>query len=124
MPTIFWVALGGALGATSRWLVGLSISKLLGEAWPYATWFINVSGCFVLGMVLEFSHDKNWQIGHRYALWIVGFLGAFTTFSTFAAETHALMRRESMLASAAYVAASVFAGFLAFAFGRLLLRAA
>jgi CrcB protein len=91
---------------------------------PLATFAINVSGSFLLGMLGVFVTDRvtpqtEWM---RLALG-VGFLGAYTTFSTFELETHTLMDAGAWFTAAAYVAASVFVGLIAVRFGILLSRA-
>lgn len=87
MKTIILVALGGALGSTSRYLVNLSAIMLLSPTFPYGTLLVNVSGSFLISLlhVLFLDHliDTSWW----QPLLILGFLGGFTTFSSFSLET-------------------------------------
>lgn len=117
---IVLVAIGSALGGVSRWLVHLAVGRYLGTGYPFGTLIINVSGSFLLGLLLSFlsespSDDSTSWIGRaelRLAL-AVGFLGAFTTFSTFEWESNTLLRQGSFWAASTYMVGSLFLGLLA-----------
>jgi CrcB protein len=104
----------GAAGALSRYGIG----TLLGtQAFPWATLLINVAGSFALGLVLvagpvKLDGDLTTAIG-------VGFLGAFTTFSTFSVETQTMLREDRVGPAVTYVVASLVAGVAAAALGYL-----
>jgi CrcB protein len=106
------VALGGALGSVARFLVGTGFARRLGTGWPWGTLFVNLSGCFLialfLGAVSERYTDMNpaW----RY-LFPTGFVGAYTTFSTYEYETMRLWQLGQAGGALAYVAASNVLGF-------------
>ncbi len=106
------VGAGGFVGATLRYAVGMLVDARLGTPFPVATLFINVSGSFVLGLLsglLEFSSappEIRLAIG-------VGFLGAYTTFSTFTYETLHLVEAGDGMLAFGYVAASLVAGLAA-----------
>ena len=87
---IFSVAIGGAFGAVARHLVNLSPLAGLAGKFPLPTLVINVAGSFLIGLCLIVLTDK-WEVSEnvRMAL-VVGFLGAFTTFSTFEVEIYGL----------------------------------
>jgi CrcB protein len=113
LPPIALVALGGAAGAIARWALGLAIDRKLGTAWPWGTFVINVSGCFVIGLFLTLVSQKvivndSW----RYLV-PVGFVGAYTTFSTYEYETWRLIQLGHAGRAALYVAGSSVAGFAA-----------
>src|SRR5215203_4814523 len=92
---IISVAAGGALGAVARYLINVSpISGILGK-FPLATFVINISGSFLIGFLLIVFADKISVSENVRMAVIVGFLGAFTTFSTFEAEIYGLVRERS-----------------------------
>ncbi|MCU1452995.1 MAG: crcB, partial [Acidimicrobiales bacterium] len=107
------IALAGALGALSRYGVGAAIGV---RTFPWATLAINLSGSFVLGALLTAGVRRNWPEGVTVPLG-VGFLGAFTTFSTFSYESITLVRTDRAGMAAAYVVASVAGGLAAAALG-------
>ena len=112
MRTAVGVAVLGALGALARYGIGVAVGGRGGGvaagSFPWPTFAINVLGSFLLGLVLTWgasvwSRDVVVAVG-------VGFLGAFTTFSTFGYETQSLLRGGRGGVAAAYVAASVLVG--------------
>jgi CrcB protein len=113
-------------------MAGTSVRSALEAAWPAApggwpwtTFWINLSGSFILGALLEFlaasALDANWQRGLRLGLG-TGLISGFTTYSTFAAETAALGTSGAILVSLGYALVSVTAGVLLAAAGMLLAR--
>lgn len=108
---IFFVALGGFLGAIARFF----ISKRLNKSLPYGTFFINITGSFLLGYFLNLGLSS-----HVYAILGVGFCGAFTTFSTFKIELFQLFKREQKFISFMYILMSYSFGII-FALGGFLL---
>lgn len=103
------IAVAGALGALSRYAVGTWVGT---RTFPWATLGINVVGSFVLGLVLHLSVLHEWPATTTAPI-AIGFLGAFTTFSTFSYEVQDLLRTERAGAAAAYVGLSVLGGVLA-----------
>jgi CrcB protein len=97
------VALGGALGALARWQTGIWITKRVRWGWPVGTFFVNASGSFLLGAVFHFHSASEWWL-----LLGTGFLGAFTTFSTFGYETVQMLLSGQWRRGIAYALASVF----------------
>jgi fluoride exporter len=96
---IWWVGLGGFLGANARYLLGGFISERWGTVFPLGTFVINVTGSFILGFFLAFAQDRPWLEPSARLTFAVGFVGAYTTFSTFEYETMRLLQqRELMLA--------------------------
>ena len=91
-----WIALGGALGALARYSVGVWIYERVGTRFPYGTMVINVTGCFVMGLVMAIL-DAHLELNPAWRYTIpVGFIGAYTTFSTFEYETlHALQNGQA-----------------------------
>jgi CrcB protein len=108
-----WVGLGGALGSIARYLVGLLIYERMGTRFPYGTFVINISGCFAVGLVLTVLDERmGLSPAWREAI-AIGFVGAFTTFSTFEYEALRAIQHGQAATALAYVASSVVLGFTA-----------
>jgi len=110
VPAVIWVGLGGFLGANARYLLGGWIANRFGAVFPYGTYVINVSGSFILGFFLAFAQDRAWVAPGARLLFAVGFVGAYTTFSTFEYESVRLLQDGEMLLGAAYLIGSVLTG--------------
>lgn len=119
---ILAIAAGGALGAVARYLINVSPLQNLFKPFPFPTFFINVTGSFLIGFLLVVFADK-FQASEnlRFAL-VVGFLGAFTTFSTFELEIWELMRTNQYLTAFLYLFLSVAVGFAGVVGGAALAR--
>ena len=112
MKEILWVGLGGFLGANARYLLGGWIALRLGTAFPYGTFVVNVTGSFVLGLLMGALEAHVLSSALRLSV-AIGFVGAYTTFSTFTYETLRLLEDGSVLLAVANVAGSVLVGMLA-----------
>jgi CrcB protein len=113
MPGIVFVALGGALGSSARYLVGLAATRWLpGHLWPWATLAVNVLGCLAIGWILGAFRPHAPSETLRLFL-LTGVLGGFTTFSSFGAETFTLAQSGHAGMAAAYAASSLVAGIAA-----------
>jgi fluoride exporter len=120
------VGIGGFLGANARYIIGVWAAEKWGTSFPYGTFIINVTGCFILGLfaalALRFAWSDNWRL-----LIGIGFVGAYTTFSTFEYESLQLVSQGSLWRAGLNVLGSViigfFAAFLGVAAARLLGRA-
>lgn len=120
MSHILLVALGGALGSVTRYLTGVGMTRLLGSGFPWGTLTVNIVGSFLIGFLVELLARKlNGAVEVRLFL-VVGFLGGFTTFSSFSLEALALFERGATASAATYVLTSLFIS-LAAVFGGLLL---
>ena len=117
------IALGGALGAVSRFLLGNGVSRALGSALPYGTFVINIVGCFAMGLLMTIIVDREMLPATWRLFLCVGFLGGFTTFSSFGYEALMLLTEGRLLAVLAYVGGSVVLGLVAAAAGVLCARA-
>ena len=117
--TALFVALAGAAGALARYQVSLLVGA---RTFPWSTLGINIAGSFVLGALVRIATDRGWEQSTTVPIG-VGFLGAFTTFSTFSVETHAMVRSGRPVAAIAYVTVSVVGGVLAAGAGYALARA-
>ena len=116
------IALGGALGAVSRFLLGNGVSRALGSALPYGTFVINIVGCFAMGFLMTIIVDREMLPAAWRLFLCVGFLGGFTTFSSFGYEALMLLTEGRLLAALAYVGGSVVLGLVAAAAGVLCAR--
>lgn len=97
MNDILVISLGAILGANARWLISRYAARILGPVFPYGTLMINVSGSFIVGFFMIWATervllDPRWRL-----LVVVGFCGAFTTFSSFAFETVAYLEQGQWL---------------------------
>ncbi|NNF58338.1 MAG: fluoride efflux transporter CrcB [Rhodothermaceae bacterium] len=88
MQQVLLVALGGAFGAVARYGVAFAAVRLGADAFPWGTWAANLLGCFLIGLVLPFVLAPQHETARLLA--VTGFLGAFTTFSTFSLDTFSL----------------------------------
>ena len=107
LTILFFVALGGALGAITRLLITTGIDQFSSTYFPYATLFINVIGSFALGLFAEFLNN-GWSPSEEMKLFvIVGLLGAFTTFSTFSQEVVSMIGKGEIYFAGFYILLSV-----------------
>src|SRR4051812_24315845 len=93
LQTVIWISLGAIAGANLRYFLSQQIGKWAGTAFPYGTLAINVSGSFVLGFFLVWTTDRVLADPRWRLLVAVGFCGGYTTFSSFAYESFALVER-------------------------------
>jgi CrcB protein len=110
---IVLIAMAGAAGALARYGIGIAVGS---RSFPWATLGINLTGSFLLGFVLAFGFDRSWSDTTLLPI-SVGFLGAYTTFSTFSYETFTLVRTDRAATALVYVLASLTGGVLAAAAG-------
>ena len=112
MQKYFLIALGGSLGALARVWVGSAVSSKLGTRFPYGTFVINITACIVIGFSLELL-DKHVKIspGWRYLI-PTGFIGAYSTFSTFEWEIFSNLQIGSLLIAGSYAVSSVLLGLI------------
>ncbi len=97
MNDVLVISIGAILGANARWFVSRFAARLLGPVFPYGTLFINITGSFIVGFFMIWSServllDPRWRL-----LVVIGFCGAFTTFSSFAFETMAYFEQGQWL---------------------------
>jgi CrcB protein len=117
---LWYIAVGSAIGGVSRYLVGGLSQRLVGGTFPIGTLLINVTGSFLLGLILRYGVETSTLTPEIRAFLTVGFCGGYTTISTFSYETVALAEDGDWTRAALYVALSVglslvatFVGFVA-----------
>ncbi|MGZ4778209.1 MAG: fluoride efflux transporter CrcB [Thermoanaerobaculia bacterium] len=116
------VAVGGAAGAVARYAVTLLVAIFWKRDFPLATLLINVSGSFILGLFATFVAERTAMDPAWRLLVATGFVGAYTTFSTFEYETQRLAETGALTWGVVNVLTSVLAGFAAVQLGVLLAR--
>ena len=109
---ILSIAIGGSLGAVARYLTNISPLAAVSGKFPFPTFVINIVGSFLIGFLMIVFADK-YVVNENVRMGvIVGFLGAFTTFSTFEMEILGLVREREFLTGFLYLFLSVFVGFV------------
>ncbi len=118
-----WVGLGGFLGSNARFVVARIAAALFGASFPYGTLIVNITGSFLVGLVATLINAGLVPHGAtmRYAL-SIGFLGAYTTFSTYEYESNGLLEQGNWLAASANLFGSLFVGLVAVRLGILIAR--
>lgn len=122
IATLTAIGAGGALGAISRYSVSLATTHLIGPGFPWGTLTVNVTGSLIMGMLIAIF-ALFWQPPEALRLFfITGFLGSFTTFSTFSLDIVTLYERGEMLSAGLYGMASVLLSIGALFMGMTLVR--
>lgn len=117
-----WIGLGAVAGANARFVIGRWMANRYGASFPFGTFLINITGAFLIGLLLTLLTetlvaDPRWRL-----LLIVGFLGSYTTFSTYTFEGYVLMERGDWARAATYILGSNVVGLAACVAGVLLAR--
>lgn len=119
---ILLVGAGGAAGSITRYLSQILITRYYPSSFPWATLAVNITGCFLIGIIYAFSDKGNLLSPEMRILLATGFCGGFTTFSTFAYENVSFLREGELLYTFLYIAASIVIGFLATYVGVLVVK--
>ncbi len=112
---IFAIGIGGMLGSIARF--GISLLWTTNGDFPYATFIVNVIGCFFIGFFMNNRRLKHFLHPHVLTGIQTGFIGSFTTYSTFAMETIQLWHKHQQFLAISYVLMSVFGGALCYVLG-------
>ena len=122
MTNVLLVAVGGALGSVLRYLAALAGARFLGPNWPYGTFFVNITGSFLMGVAIELI-ARRFNASNELRLFVAtGILGGYTTFSSFSLDASALFERGGLTDALTYVLTSVLLGILALFAGLALVR--
>lgn len=113
MQKYFYIAVGGSLGAIARYWVGSEVASRLGTKFPYGTFVINISACILIGFSLTYL-GKRAELNPAWRYLIpTGFIGAYSTFSTYEWETLSSLRDGAFSLAALYAIGSLILGLLA-----------
>ncbi|HEY6487496.1 MAG: fluoride efflux transporter CrcB [Terracidiphilus sp.] len=113
MQKYLLIALGGGLGSMARYWVGSTVAGRMGTRFPYGTFVINLTACLILGFSLTFLTERvELSPALRYLV-PIGFIGAYSTFSTYEWETFAQMRSGAFALAALYALGSLALGLAA-----------
>jgi CrcB protein len=112
MTKYLMVAIGGALGSVLRFWVGDYVSNRMGTRFPYGTFIINVTASFLVGLILTLLAERaHWSPNWRYFI-PIGFIGGYSTFSTFEYETFRTFQDGEVLMAGLNIVLSVIVGFV------------
>jgi CrcB protein len=123
LERVIWLAVAGAVGTLARFGVSNLVNRVHPGPFPYGTLVVNLAGCFLFGLVATLAEERLVPSGAARLVLLVGFMGAFTTFSTYAFETGALLRDTGWAVAAANVLAHNLLGLIALFGGVALGRA-
>lgn len=113
MQKYLWIGLGGALGSIARYWVGATVGSRLGVKFPYGTFVINLTACFIIGFSLTWLGERV-ELNPAWRFLIpIGFVGAYSTFSTYEWETLETLRSGAFALAALYAVGSLLLGLAA-----------
>lgn len=122
MKMLLMVAMGGAIGSSGRYMVGVLATRLFGISFPWGTMIVNILGSFVMGLLVALLAVRYSVSNEVRGFLAIGVLGGFTTFSSFALDIVYLYEKKQYLASAGYMSISVICSILALFSGMALVR--
>lgn len=122
LTNLFVIGMGGFVGAIARYLTSAWVGQKWGRSFPAGTFVVNVVGCFIIGFAMSLFIEKVFVSARWRAFLLIGFVGSFTTFSTFEYETSALLQDGEWFIALANVVLSVTVGFIALKMGQTLAR--
>jgi len=120
LTNLLSVALGGALGASARYLSNVTLTRTLGSGFPYGTIAVNIIGSFIMGAIVVLLERKGLNAWAPFLM--TGVLGGFTTFSAFSLDTLTLIERGDIGTASLYVGLSVGLSLAAITAGLMLAR--
>jgi len=117
LEKLIWIGLAGVLGTFARYGLSGVVQRACGPLFPCGTLAVNVLGCFLFGVVWSLAEDRLSISGEMRTLLLIGFMGAFTTFSSFAFETAQMLRNEQWAMAATNILAQNIFGLVALFLG-------
>lgn len=120
--TYAYIIAGAVVGAPLRYFLQGRVQDVTPATFPYGTLVVNITGCIVIGLILTLAEDRDVFSRETRLLLVTGFLGSYTTFSTFGYETFALLRDNEVIRASGNVLLSVLAGLLGVWLGSALAR--
>lgn len=122
MQKLVLIALAGSLGTLSRYGLTQLVHSIAGHQFPWGTFVVNITGCFLFGLTWTFA-EHLWELdATTRAILLTGFMGAFTTFSTFIFESDSLMMNAQWLKGCANLIAQIVLGLMAMQAGQAAAR--
>lgn len=122
LKAIVLVGIGGGMGSVLRYMTSSFMTKYFPSAFPWGTLSVNVLGCLLMGVLLSLGERQSWMNNDLRLLWLTGFCGGYTTFSTFASENIQLWQSGQILTVIAYTIASVLLGLVAVWLGLVMVK--
>jgi len=116
------VLLGASIGGLARYLIGTALQQRIGGRFPIGTLVVNVTGCFLIGILMTLFTERGEPVPNARLLMVTGVLGGYTTFSSFAWESFQAMQEGSLWIGFINLFASVMLGYLAVWCGAWLVR--
>jgi CrcB protein len=117
LKQILLVGLGGAIGSIFRFLTSIFMARYAMNGFPFGTFAANILGCFILGICVGVFGKNPTENENLRLLFVTGFCGGYTTFSTFASENIQMLQQQNYVMLATYTLVSLLVGFLAVAIG-------
>ena len=122
LKSLLFVGLGGSIGSIFRYLTSIYIAKYFPTKFPLATFWVNILGCFLIGLLFGYFEKNTMVNSDMKLLFVTGFCGGYTTFSTFGHENISLFQSNNSLLAFAYIGASLIFGLLAVWLGLFLAK--
>lgn len=117
---LFFVGLGGAVGTILRYLISIYLSKSYSGEFPLATFFINITGCILIGLFIGLAERYQFINADMRLFLVTGLCGGYTTFSTFSSENLQLIQNNNFIVLFSYIFFSLFIGIIGVWLGNLL----